>query len=201
MAREIVVEYQGKTSSFGFQKVDRAKLYGKKRRIAIGPDGEPCSRAALSADGAFIVRSGMAAQGYFDEDDCWIPNAELQGLDEDDRPVEKQPSTLGVAQKLAAANVTELLDLQVSAVYALDEKETDGQLLQALSEGQFFRFPFNFRDDFQMEHAFLVGNDAGVFALVGQPARVDWCELDAPAVSVIDDLDEDESDDLDFEMF
>ena len=39
MAKGIVVMWGGAQSSFGFEKVERAKLYGSKRRVAVNADG------------------------------------------------------------------------------------------------------------------------------------------------------------------
>ena len=38
MAKPIVISYKGKESSFDHAKLDRAKLYGKKKRIALDSD-------------------------------------------------------------------------------------------------------------------------------------------------------------------
>ena len=67
MARQIVVELDGIESSFDFAKLDRSKLYGTRKRVALDPDGQPCERADLTSDGAVLLRRGMTAQGYFDE--------------------------------------------------------------------------------------------------------------------------------------
>ena len=50
-----------------------------------------------------------------------------------------------------------------------------------------------------METAILVGNEQGIFAVIGDTMQVPWCELEKPAM----ELDDEESDDdeLDFEMF
>ena len=39
MAKNIIVSLDGEESSFGFKAVDRASLYGKRRRIALDKDG------------------------------------------------------------------------------------------------------------------------------------------------------------------
>jgi hypothetical protein len=202
MARTIILKSGGATSTFGFQRVDRTKLYGVRRRIAMDPDGNICERAALTDDGALLLRKGMTAQGYFDSGGRWIASRDLVGLDDQGQALEPVPSTLGVAQELQGPlPPQELLDLQVNAVYALDEQEVDPGLKQALEQGKIFRFPFNYRSDFRAEVAFLMANDSGVFALVGQPAEPLWCELEIAAADLDEDGEDDLDGDFDFEMF
>ena len=64
----------GQTSQFDFQKVDRSKLYGKRQRVALDPNGQPCHRGELMADGSTLLRRGMSAQGYFGRGRHMDPN-------------------------------------------------------------------------------------------------------------------------------
>lgn len=200
MARSIVVERDGKTSSFAFSKVDRSKLYGTRRRIHLDPAGEPCTRAALTDDGALLLRVGMTAQGYFDDEDRWIPYRELKGLGPEGEELEKQPSTLGEAVPLEGPVPPQaLLDLRTQSVYMLDPEELDDELRDELEDGAVFRLPFNYRAGWSMGHAFLVANPEGdLFAVMGDEATPDWCE---PTRLPEADEDEDLDDVLDFEMF
>ena len=75
----------------------------------------------------------------------------------------------------------------------------DPDLQKRLLGGEVFRFPFNYRADYNAETAFLIGNKSGFFALVGQPAPGEWCELETVAAETYDDAGDD--DELDFEMF
>lgn len=202
MAKQIVVERDGNVSTFDFQKIDRSKLYGKRRRINLDPEGEPCTRAQLTKDGSLMLRSGMMAQGYFGEEGEWIPQRELIGIDGAGRPVEISPSTLGEQQELEGPVPAEdLLDLQVSSVYALDGAEVDAGLLKSLEGGDLYRFSFNYRGDFHSETGYLLANKDGVYCIVGSPAVVQWCELGQVVVESFEPDEDDDDDDLDFEMF
>ena len=75
--------------------------------------------------------------------------------------------------------------------------ELDEALARSLAEGQFWRFPFNYRPDYRSETGYLVQNADGIFALVGTPAPARYLEPQAPPPPVDDDDDEG---DLDFEM-
>ena len=81
MAKPIIVTLGGVESRFDHEKLDRAKLYGKRQRQVLDPGGQRCEKAELTRDGTLLVRSGMTAQGYFDEGGAWIPNRDLVGLD------------------------------------------------------------------------------------------------------------------------
>lgn len=200
MAKPIVLERGGAVSRFDFSKVTRAQVYGRKRRVPQGPDGEPCARASLAFDGSLLLRSGMTGQGYFEDDSHWIPAKELVGMDSEGKALPFVPSTLGEGQALEGPHSPrELLDLQVESVYALDPVEVEDSLATDLQAGKIYSFAFNYRGDYQAEKGFLVGNDEGFFALVGQIAEPEWCELDEIAPPVFDDEAEDD-DDIDFEM-
>lgn len=202
MAKPIVVSHGGALSQLDFAKVDRSKLYGRRRRVALDPDGAPCTRASLTDDGSTLLRAGMTAQGYFDDTGTWLPNKELVGLDDEGEPLEKVPSTLGEAQPLTEAKPEELLDLRVHAVYALTPTELEEALAASLADGAVYRFAFNYRADYREESAFLIANDEGaLFAIVGQPATPVWAEAEAILAPSYDDDDADLDDELDFEMF
>ena len=96
MAKPIVISYKNKESTFDHKKIDRAKLYGKKKRVALVSEDEVCIRASLVEDGSTLIRSGMTAQGYFKDDGTWVPNRDLVGLDEAGKPLKLLDSTLSV---------------------------------------------------------------------------------------------------------
>jgi hypothetical protein len=201
MAKSIVVERLGEVSSFAFSKVDRAKLYGRRRRLALDPSGRACTRAALTEDGSLILRIGMTAQGYFDEAQRYVPHRELVGIGSDGEMLETLPSTLGEVVALEGPiEARELLDVRVAAVYLLEPEQLSEELSAQLNAGAYFRFPFNYRPDFRRGSGYLVANLEGqLFALIGERVEPSWCaphQLPSHA-----DDDEDFSDELDFEMF
>ena len=199
MAKGIVVTYAGAEASFGLEKLERAKLYGYRRRIAVDADGQACTRAALTEDGQVLLRSGMTAQGYFDPEGRQVETSALTAVDEAGNALSLVPSTLGVAQPLEGpVDPKEVLDLAISSVYRLTPEAVAPKLAEELSAGKVFRAPFNYRPDYRSETAYLVQNDAGFFALVGNPALPPWLSPDAPPP--VEESAADEAD-LDFEMF
>ena len=200
MAKSISISFQGKISNFEHAKLERSKLYGRRKRISYDPQGEECSRISLSEDGTLLIRSGMTAQGYFTEDNRWVPNKNLVGLDESGKTLELVLSTLGEPQEVAEpCKPQELLDIKPTTVYMLGAAELDGALEKQLDEGSIFTFPLNYRADYRAETAFLLKNGEGYFCVVGVPTSSEWCEQEKPAVEKQEE--EEDSDDLDFDMF
>jgi hypothetical protein len=198
MAKPILVTLDGVESSFDHSKLDRARLYGNRRRVPLDEQGRPCVKAALTVDGAYLLQSGMTAQGYFDEQGRWLQKSELVGLDADGEVVDLKPSTLGVPQELSAVEPAEVLRFTNSSVYQLEPAAVDAALTSRLEAGEVFRFAFNYTSDYQLETAFLVQNPEGIFCLVADPTLPEWCE--PGRLAVVEEADE-ASDELDFDMF
>lgn len=198
MAKGLVLSLDGHVSSFQLEKIERARSYGVRRRLAVDDMGRTCLRAALTDDGQVLLRAGMTAQGWFDTDGRQIEQKAIGAEDADGRPLDLVPSTLGVEQSLVGpVDAREVLDLSLTAVYRVTPDELDEALARSLAEGQFWRFPFNYRPDYRSETGYLVQNADGIFALVGPPAPARYLEPQAPPPPVDDDDDEG---DLDFEM-
>lgn len=199
MAKPIIVRHGGHESHFALTRLDRAKLYGRRQRQPLDPEGRRCTRVELTQDGSLMVRSGMTAQAYFDEKNTWIPSSALVGIDAEGNVVDKQPSTLGVPQDLESIEPQELLEFALRTVYSLDPLDLNDALQKELEGGALFKFRFNYRADYHAETAVLLANDSGFFALIGDPIKLPWLSLDqAPQINLDD---EDEDDELDFEMF
>lgn len=201
MARNLVFTFKSADSTFRFSKLERARLYGARKRIVMDREGEPCQRAELTDDGAIVLQQGMMAQGYFDDEGTWFPNNQLVGLEPDGSPAPVFPSTIGVPQPLQGPVPAEsVLDARIQSVYMLDPEEMSDALAASLADGDIYQFPYSYRTDHRSQIGFLLSNDDGVFALIGDWAAPAWCELEAP----IGDFDSDDDaldDDLDFEMF
>lgn len=198
MAKGIVVSLNGKASSFQIEKVERAKLYGVRRRLVVDDKGRTCSRASLTDDGQVLLRAGMTAQGWFDTDGRQVEQKAIGAEDADGNLLDLVPSTLGVEQSLEGpVDAREVLDLSLTGVYRITPEALDDSLAQSLAEGQFWRFPFNYRPDYRSEIGYLIQNPEGIFAIVGTPAPAQYLEPQASPPQTDDDDDEGE---LDFEM-
>lgn len=200
MARSLVLSLNGEETSFGFKPVDRADIYGKRKRVAIDRDGQPCSRASLLDDGSLLLKSGMTAQGYFTGDGKAHKLADLEAFNGDGTPAVKTLSTLGVSQELRGPLApSEVLDLRASTIYYLEPEQLGANLSAKLQAGEVYGFSFNYRDDYRAESGVLLWNENGYFALIGEPVEYEWASL--AVVAELPPVDSDSDDDLDFEMF
>jgi hypothetical protein len=200
MAKTINLTYGSETAVFAYKPIDRAVLYGKRRRVAFDLDGNECAKASLLADGSLLIRSGMTAQGYFTEDQTWVPQSELEAISADGSTPELYPATVGEYVEAEKISATEALNLRFDTTYSLEAEELPSELKKELDSGSIFKFPFNPRADYQMETGILVANENGYFALIGEPVEYQFSALSS-VVSVADEAASDSSDDLDFEMF
>jgi hypothetical protein len=200
MARNLVLALGDEQSEFSIKPLNRADIYGKRKRVALDADGQVCSRASLLDDGSLLLKSGMTAQGYFTSDGKSYKQADLAAFDASGKPLEKVPSTLGVAQKLSGPLPAEtVLDLRVDSIYLLEAAQLGDKLSKSLAAGEIYGFSFNYRDDYSAESGVLLGNENGFFALIGKPVEWEWSSLGAVADLPASDADADEE--LDFEMF
>lgn len=199
MARTVSLSWQGQELHLPFSKVDRRRLYGWRQRLALDPEGRPCRAADLTADGALVLLPGMSAQSHYDMSGIWYPNDSLVPMLPDGTIVDRVSSTLGVAQSVEPVEPEALLDLQVSSVYQLDPPPEADDLVTALRGGTLLRLPFSYRGGAEPDQAILVGNDEGIFAIVGRPVSPEWCLLEDVAPPVLDD--EEDDGDLDFDFF
>ena len=202
MAKPIVVTWQGEESSFAMNRMSRAKLYGSRQRVPLDPTGARCRRAALTDDGSLLLLQGMTAQGYFDPSGAWVPNNTLVGLTPEGDLAERVTSTLGHPEPLdGPIDAMEVLDLEVTSVYALEPEEISDLLAERLAAGDLFKFRFAYRTGYNADVGVLVGNEEGAFALIGRPQPTDWNDLEQIVQPLMDDDEDDLDDDLDFEMF
>jgi hypothetical protein len=199
MAKPVILNFNGESATFTPTKVDRTKIYGARKRIAIDGDGATCTKAALTIDGAMTIRIGMLAQGYFTPEGRMVQRSEMTGLDTAGNKVETKPSTLGVPQELVGpVESSEVLDLQIQSVYFLSPDAVPEKLSLELKAGKIYRFPFNYSVGLEMETAYLISNDEGTFALTGKPLNAVWVDESTSFVPEQADAEE-ESDDLDFD--
>ena len=198
MAKPVIISLAGKDYSFDSVRIDRAKLYGVRKRLPIDAKGEPCVKASLTMDGANLLLSGMTAQGYFNSSGTPVSRSEMIGIDAQGKKVDQIPSTLGVAQSLdGPISPSEILDLDIQSIFCLEPINVDDDFLSKLKSGVVYKFHFNYMAGLEMETAYLVANEEAVFALVGKSANTEWIEEAAIYVPLEgEDID---TEDLDFE--
>lgn len=199
MAKTINVALNGEKAVFSFRPIDRSALYGRRRRVAFDTEGNECSKASLLSDGSLLLQSGMTAQGYFLKDGTWVPQSDLSAISLDGKALELHSSTVGVEVELSEVSPQEALSISFSNTYLLEAEEFSSKLKEALDSGKIFSFPFNVRDDYNVETGILIGNESGYFALIGNKVEYEECTLSN--LASVSEESVDSSDDLDFEMF
>ena len=199
MARDIVVAFQGATSRFALERMSREKLYGKRRRVVVDDQGGECQPGTLLRDGSALLLPGAVAQLYVDAAFDVVERDLVVAVDDDGQALPKIDSTLGVEQPLVGPVSPErLLDTATTAVYALEATGLDPALAAALEGGAIFETRFSYRGGYDDAPIFLVQNDQGLFALVGEETDFPWLERAQPAADADDDPFDD--DELDFSM-
>ncbi len=199
MARQVVLTLGNETSAFDLTRVDREKLYGRQRRVVVDDEGNPCERGLLSEDGSVLLPPGATADLYVDERFNVVERAELTAVGRDGTPLPRVPSTLGVPMPLRGpVPPAELLDHATPVVYLLDPTDLGAELLAGLTRGEIYATRFAYRDGHEDQAMFLVKNEHGVFALVGQPTGFDLLRRDSPLAP--ETAEHDDDDDLDFGM-
>jgi hypothetical protein len=57
MAKPLIIEENGQSTFFDVSLLERRKLYGSRKRVALDAQGRVCSRASLTGDGALVLVS------------------------------------------------------------------------------------------------------------------------------------------------
>lgn len=200
MAKTINLIFGGENLSFSYKPIDRKVLYGRRRRVPFDETGHECTKASLLADGSLLIRSGMTAQGYFTAEGRWVPQSELEAITSDGAIPVEHPSTIGVAVEAQEISANDALKMRFTGTYLLEPESLPDSVKTQLASGLMITFPFNPRSDYGISQGVLVGNENGFFALIAEPNTYEYISL-ANVVSITDEIDSEESDDLDFEMF
>ena len=112
-------------------------------------------------------------------------------------------SSFSVRNDLEVADVNDYLAQLVKSVYVLDPFEGSdiNYLLDHLSAGLIYRFPFSYRGGTEYDNAFVIGNGRDAFMIIGKQAKFQYSKLNQAAR--LDAIEEEEisGDDLDFDLF
>ncbi len=171
MGQQKILEvlHDSKASSFMVTKINRSKLYGSKRRIAIDAQGQECARAGLTRDGMYILPAGGTAVLYLDEQGDVVERNQLQAIDSEGDVIKPGESTLDAALELGqAVEAAEVLECNITRAYALEPVFISAGLEDSLSQGVIFRLPLPSPEGSNSRQSFLLGNDAGYFLLIGE---------------------------------
>ena len=199
MARTATLTMSDKSYSVGLNKLDRKKIYGWSKVDIFDDNDQSCSLASI-ADGRYVLPSGSITLAGFNPKGEYIAKSSLIGVDEKGKKVEKVPSIFDEPATLTKADLDEYLSLNVKSVYQLAIEEGKEELLGLLEGGDIYRFPFNYRADYEADDAYLLTSAGEVFAVVGKQAKLEFIGLENKEEEVPEEPEVPEEDDFDFGM-
>ncbi len=203
MARPLILSLDGEEFSVQIRKIDREQLYGSVAVEAFDEKGNPASLMVLAADGKTLLDKGGTALATLDEKGNSVERPSLKTVDIEGREIEPVPSSFGTPNELRPASIEDYFSQIIKSVYLLSAVE-DGSinlLLDNLSAGRIFSFPFSYRGGTEYDSAFVLGNGTDAFMVIGKQATFQFAKLNQAAV--LDAIEEEEisGDDIDFDLF
>jgi len=175
VATYLDVAYQGQPSRIALMAVDRKRLHGFTKRVALDADGNECATAHLTRDGRFLLMRGSTADLYTNERGNSVPRADLMAVNGDGRALETLAPTTGRPQEVEGPiTPDEFLDHVAMKAYALAPEVLSPGLQSALARGAIFRVAYRPRKTTQQTSAFIFANDAGIFLVQAQPCEFEF---------------------------
>jgi hypothetical protein len=202
MARPLVLSLDGREFSVSIRKISREQLYGSVEIEAYDEKGNPATLMVLAADGKTLLDRGGSALAMVDEKGNSIERKTLKPVDLEGNPIEQVTSSFSQPNVLKKADTDEYLAQIVKSIYVIDPfgEEDISYLLDHLSGGLLYHFPFSYRGGTEYDDAFVVGNDRDAFMIIGKPANLEFVKLNQ--VAVLDNVEEQEisGDEIDFDL-
>lgn len=203
MARPLVLNLDGEEFSISIKKIDRDQIYGSIEIEAFDEKGNPADLLVLAADGKTLLDVGGTALATLDEKGNSVERNTLKSVNSDGKEITLVESSFNKTNKLKKAEIEDYLSQVVKSIYVIDAYEEGGDikyLLDHLSTGQIFSFPFSYRGGVEHDNAFIIGNKADAFMITGKEARFKFAKLNQ--VAKLDSFEEQEisADDIDFDL-
>jgi hypothetical protein len=202
MARPLVLNLDGEEFSISISKIDREDLYGSIEIEAFDEKGNPAALMVLAADGKTLLDKGGTALATVDEKGNSVERNTLKSVSLEGKPLEAVESSFNIVNKLKKAEVEDYLSQVVKSIYVIEPFEAGDikLLLDHVSTGQIYSFPFSYRGGTEYDNAFIIGNKTDAFMITGKEARFQFAKLNQAAV--LDSVEEQEisADDIDFDL-
>ena len=175
MAVCLDVTYQGQPSRLALTAIDRKRLHGFTKRVALDANGNECATAHLTRDGRFLLMRGSTADLYTNERGNSVPRADLMPIDGDGRALKTLVPTTGRPHEVEGPVApAKILDHVAVRAYALAPESLAPGLQSALARGAIFRVAYRQRKTTQQTSAFIFANDAGIFLVQTQPCGFEF---------------------------
>ena len=201
MTRSLDIGYRGGTSRFRLLSIDRKKLHGFKKRIALDENGNECASAHLTRDGRFLLGAGSTSDLYINDKGDAVRRSELVAVDETGKPLKKFLATVDRTELLEnPCKLEDLLNHIVTQVHALEAETLDPLLEKALHDGAIFRVPYRPRAMYTDSPAFLLANQHGIFLVRTEDCSFDFVGLEQTISEVEAEWDDGEDEEFDFEI-
>jgi len=173
------ITFQGTKSRFVMSVIDRKRLHGFTKRVALDPDGNECAMANLTRDGRHVLSSGSTVDLYVNERGDSVSRPELTPVNSDGRTLETLSPTTGRSQEVEGPiSPYEFLDHVAVKVFSLDPEEISAALRSALARGEIFKIPFRPRKTVRETPAFLLANEKGLYLVQAEPCGFEFVGLD-----------------------
>jgi len=184
------------------KKIDREDLYGSVAIEAFDEKGNPAQLLVLASDGKTLMNKGGTALATLDQKGNSVERNTLKPVNAEGEPIETVESSFGAENKLKVAEIDDYLSQVVKSIYVLDPVEGGNInfLLDHLSSGLIYTFPFSYRGGTEYDNAFVIGNKDDAFMVIGKEARFKFAKLNQAAQ--LDAMEEEEisGDDIDFDL-
>jgi hypothetical protein len=202
MARPLVLVLDGVEYPVSIQKVDRDKLYGKIEIEAFDEKGREAELRVLAADGKTLINKGGTALATVTDKGDSVDRNELVPINEEGDEIEQVPSSFNQNNILKKADAEDYLMQIVKSVYLLSpfEDADISPLIDQVTAGQIFYFPFSYRGGIEYDSAYVIGNSKDAFIVTGKQADLEFIKLNETAVLENTEEEEISVDDLDFDL-
>ncbi len=202
MPRSLTLSLDGEEFSVQLKKIDRNDLYGSVEIEAFDEKGNPAQLLVLAADGKTLLSKGGTALATLDAKGNSVERNTLKPVNTEGEDIETVESSFGKSNTLKLAEIDDYLSQIVKSIYILEPVE-DGDikfLLDHLSSGLVYSFPFSYRGGTEYDNAFIIGNKADAFMVIGKEARFQFAKLNQ--VAQLDSIEDEEisGDDIDFDL-
>lgn len=202
MARALILSVDGREFPVQIVKINREDLYGSVEIEAFDEKGKPAELLILAPDGKTLIGKGGTALATLDTKGNSISRTDLSVVGAKGEELPRVESSFDKPNELRSADVDDYLSMIVKSVYSIDAvgEESIDHLLDLLSDGRVYGFPFSYRGGVEYDDAFVIGNGKDAFLVIGKQAVMQFAKLGQAAV--LEPIEEDEisADDLDFDL-
>ncbi len=202
MPRSLTLSLDGEEFSVQLKKIDRNDLYGSVEIEAFDEKGNPAQLLVLAADGKTLLSKGGTALATLDAKGNSVERNTLKPVNTEGEDIETVESSFGKSNTLKLAEINDYLSQIVKSIYILEPVENGDIkfLLDHLSSGLVYSFPFSYRGGTEYDNAFIIGNKADAFMVIGKEARFQFAKLNQ--VAQLDSIEDEEisGDDIDFDL-